>query len=166
MAKRGACATSMFLHIGALHLLFNMIVLWQYGWIVERLVGHVAFLAIYLCAGLLGSVTSVLWHPLLVSAGASGAIFGVVGALAGYLVVQRDAVPRAVLSNLSRSTLIFLGFNLYAGLTTAHVDMSAHVGGFIAGPRRRPHRRLGTEHRDRSDGVGSIPRSSSPRPRS
>src|SRR5262245_31187047 len=69
--------TATFLHIGFFHLMFNMWALSAFGPLVERQVGNVGFLVLYLVAGLVGSVASLWWNPLLVSAGASGAIFGV-----------------------------------------------------------------------------------------
>ncbi len=73
--------TCMFVHIGILHLLFNMWCLWSLGLLAERLMGNWNFLLLYLLSGLGGSVFSLWLHPQLVTAGASGAIFGVAGGL-------------------------------------------------------------------------------------
>ena len=76
--------TSMFLHFGIIHIGFNMWVLWNVGRLVERLVGNFGFALLYVVSGLLGSVASLAWNPTTISAGASGAVFGVVGALIGF----------------------------------------------------------------------------------
>jgi rhomboid protease GluP len=76
-------ATSMFVHGGLLHLAMNTWVFWYVGRLVERLLGPLAFSAAYLLAGLAGSIASLAVHPATVSVGASGAIFGLFGVLAG-----------------------------------------------------------------------------------
>ena len=125
--------TATFLHIGLLHLAMNMYVLWSVGRIVERMLGNAGFLVLYLAAGLSGSVASVLWSPYVVSAGASGAVFGVYGALLGFLVRERNSVPREALQSLQRSALVFLGYNLLFGLSVKGIDMAAHLGGLAGG---------------------------------
>ncbi len=124
--------TSTFLHVGIIHLLFNMYVLWDIGSFVERVVGNAEFLILYLIAGLSGSLLSTAWHPLLVSVGASGAVFGLFGVLLAFLLRHRNSVPKDVLGKLRNSTLAFLGYNLLFGLIPG-IDMAAHLGGLIAG---------------------------------
>ena len=89
--------TCIFLHYGIVHLLSNMFVLAISGPLIERLFGHVAFAALYVLAGLAGSMASIRFHPVSIGAGASGAIFGVYGGLFGFLAIRRRAVPAAVL---------------------------------------------------------------------
>ena len=125
--------SSVFLHIGLIHLAFNLYVLTITGPFVERLYGSPRYLALYLASGTLGSLASVAWHGLRVSAGASGAIFGIYGALLAFLVRQRSRVPMAALRELRQGTLAFLGFNLVFGLVIDGIDMAAHVGGLAAG---------------------------------
>jgi rhomboid protease GluP len=125
--------TSMFLHIGVIHIAFNMFVLWQAGGFIERLLGNAGFLIIYMVSGLGGALLSVAWHPYVVSAGASGAIFGLYGALLGYLVLRRDSIPAEVLSPLMKSALIFLGYNLVYGLAQTGTDVADHIGGLATG---------------------------------
>jgi membrane associated rhomboid family serine protease len=125
--------TCMFLHIGVLHLLFNMIALWNVGGFMERLLGHTEFLVLYLLAGLLGSVASVAWNPFVVSAGASGAIFGLFGGLLAFLVRHRDRQQYAFLAALRTNTLAFLGYNLVYGFLVQGIDMAAHLGGLAGG---------------------------------
>src|SRR5262245_51968481 len=125
--------TSMFIHIGIIHLALNMWVLAVAGPLVERMVGNIGFLLTYLVAGLCGSVASLFWNPMMVSAGASGAIFGIYGALLGLLVLQRGSIPPHALSQLRNSGLGFVFYNLVFGLTQPHIDSAAHVGGLVAG---------------------------------
>jgi rhomboid protease GluP len=125
--------TCMFLHFGILHLGFNMWVLWDFGRLVEPLLGKTSFALLYLVSGLLASVASLAWHPTAVAAGASGAVFGVVGALLGSLTYRRDYFPADALRGLRNSTLAFLMYNVIFGLVREGVDMAAHVGGLLAG---------------------------------
>ncbi len=125
--------TSTFLHFGLIHLLMNMVVLGDAGPIVERLYGHVRFLALYLAAGLCGSLASLAVHPQAVGAGASGAVFGVYGALGAFLLREGKAIPTPELLRLSRVAGAFIGYNLLFGLSHAEIDAAAHVGGLLAG---------------------------------
>src|SRR5215475_3534683 len=124
--------TAMFLHIGVLHLLFNMVALWNVGSFMERILGSVGFVVLYLLSGLLGSVASVAWNPFVVSAGASGAIFGLYGGLLAFLVRHR-AMQQASLAALRTNTLAFLGYNLVFGFIIQGIDMAAHLGGLAGG---------------------------------
>ena len=125
--------TCTFLHIGILHILFNMFVLWDIGRFMERLSGSAGWAVVYLVAGLSGSVASLWWNPQVVSAGASGAIFGLYGGLIGYLLTGSQEVPRHIAKSLQRNALIFLGCNLLWGLTHKGIDMAGHVGGLLGG---------------------------------
>jgi len=124
--------TSTFIHIGALHLAFNMYVLWVGGHWMERILGHLGFTITYFLSGLLGSVATLAFHPDAVGAGASGAIFGIFGALLGFLVRDRSSIPRPVFTAMGKSTLLFLGYNLVYSLKPG-VDLSAHLAGLVAG---------------------------------
>ncbi|WP_417069640.1 rhomboid family intramembrane serine protease [Niveibacterium terrae] len=126
-------ASAMFLHGGLLHIALNMFALWQAGSLVERLFGHQRFLALYLGAGLCGAITSLWWKPAVLSVGASGAIFGVYGALLGYMLGAREAMPLALMRELRASALAFIGFSLFAGFVMPGIDNAAHVGGLIGG---------------------------------
>jgi rhomboid protease GluP len=125
--------TSLFLHFGVLHLGLNMWVLWDIGRLVERLVGNVGFIALYFVSGIAGSIASLAWHPTVISAGASGAVFGVVGALLGFVAFRRDTVPAAVLKQLRNSMAAFLIYNVLFGMMASGIDMAAHLGGLAAG---------------------------------
>jgi membrane associated rhomboid family serine protease len=125
--------TCTFIHIGALHLAVNMYVLWDAGRVVERLVGHAGFLALYIGAGLLGSEASIAWDPLIVSAGASGSVFGVFGALIGIVLRQHESMPMEPLRKLRNSALAFLFYNFAYGIGEEGIDVAAHAGGLAAG---------------------------------
>jgi rhomboid protease GluP len=125
--------TCTFLHIGLIHILFNMFVLWDIGRFTERLLGRPGYAVVYLLAGLTGSVASMWWNPFIVSAGASGAIFGLYGCLLGYLVAGSADVPREMARRLQKNALIFLGYNLVWGLVHRGTDMAGHLGGLVGG---------------------------------
>ncbi len=125
--------TCMSVHIGIIHLAFNMWVLLTVGPLVERMLGNVGFLVLYVSAGLMGSLASLFWHPMLVTAGASGAIFGIYGALLAILLRNRGSIPAETLVQLRNSGLGFLAYNLIFGLTQPNIDSAAHLGGLIGG---------------------------------
>ena len=125
--------TSTFVHVGIIHIAFNMWVLWDAGRLVERLLGNVGFITMYVVSGLCGSYTSILWNPLVVSAGASGAVFGVFGCLLGYLLLSRGSIPTAVLKHIGTNALVFIGYNVYFAIGQEGIDMAAHAGGLGAG---------------------------------
>ena len=124
--------TAVFLHIGFIHLAFNSLGLFVFGTAFERACGPIRMVAVYVGAGLAGSALSYLASPAVRSAGASGAIFGVLGALAIYLVVNRQEFGK--MGQREITTILFLAaMNLLNGLTTPGVDNWAHVGGLIGG---------------------------------
>lgn len=125
--------TSVFLHFGALHLLANMYVLRRIGPVVERLTGNIGFALAYLTAGFFGSVASVLWHPATISAGASGAVFGVFGVLLGYVLLQRRSLPPELVKEHRATVAGFVVLNVALGLGVAWIDQAAHLGGFVTG---------------------------------
>jgi rhomboid protease GluP len=125
--------SSTFLHSGILHIGFNMYALWNAGRLAERLYGNVAYAGVYLLAGLGGSLASLIWKPTIVSVGASGAIFGVYGALFAFITIKRGQIPMVVLSPLRSGLLTFIGYNLIFGFTQPFIDNAAHVGGLVTG---------------------------------
>jgi rhomboid protease GluP len=124
---------STFEHIGLIHLAFNMYVLYRGGMLMERLFGNFGFLVLYLISGIGGSLASLAWHPQLVSAGASGAIFGMYGGLLAFLVLQRHTVPATTVKSLANMGLTFVALNLILGFLKSGVDVAAHIGGLFAG---------------------------------
>jgi membrane associated rhomboid family serine protease/Flp pilus assembly protein TadD len=125
--------SSVFVHIGVVHLLLNMWCLWSLGRLAERMFGNWTFLAIYLLSGLGGSLASMLWNPSIVSAGASGAVFGVAGSLVAFLYFGKVALPRSVIKRDFASILTFVGYNLAFGFAKEGVDNAAHLGGLLVG---------------------------------
>lgn len=123
--------TAMFLHIGVIHLLFNLYALNALGPLVEGYFGHVRFLLIYLLGGLFGSLASYAFSDA-VSAGASGAIFGLAGAATVYFLRYREnfgARGKALLQNM----LLVIGINIVFGLSVPGIDNWGHMGGLIGG---------------------------------
>ncbi len=123
--------TAMFLHIGPTHLISNLIGLFMLGPILEGHLGHWRFAAIYLIGGLFGSVASYAFSPAL-SAGASGAVFALLGATVFYFFRFREnfgARGREIL----QSMLVVLVMNLVLGGTVANVDNWGHIGGLLGG---------------------------------
>ena len=108
--------TAAFLHFGLFHLLMNLVILWQIGALTERLFGHIGFSVAYVLAAVGASLTSLLWRPLGVSAGASGAVFGLYGALGAFLLIQRASIPIRVLTTVANGAAMFVGLNLVTGL--------------------------------------------------
>ena len=125
--------TSNYLHIGIMHIAFNMWVLWDAGRLVERLVGNIGFIIMYVLSGVFGSFTSVLLNPTVVSAGASGAVFGVYGCLLGFLLLSRGSIPKKVLTGIRSSALAFIAYNVFYAIGEEGIDMAAHIGGLVTG---------------------------------
>jgi len=124
--------TSAFLHLGLLHIGFNMCALYLFGPIMEDLYGHVEYLVIYLLCALGGSVLTILLTPTQAAAGASGAIFGLFGV--GFMVWRRrhlvlNPMARAILSQVG--TLLVL--NLVITFTIPGISWTGHVGGLLVG---------------------------------
>ncbi|MCM1267780.1 MAG: rhomboid family intramembrane serine protease [Bacteroidales bacterium] len=125
--------TAMFLHWDVEHLFSNMIVLYYVGAMVEREFGPFPYVAIYLLSGLAGNIFSVGYELLTgsygISAGASGAVFGVEGALLLLVMLHRGR-----LSTLTAGRVAFaIAFSLYCGFTSAGINNAAHVGGVLMG---------------------------------
>jgi rhomboid protease GluP len=125
--------TCMFLHSGALHLFFNMWSLRVLGPFVEQLFGHATFFVLYMLAGIGGSIASCLWNPLGLSVGASGAIFGLLGAIIAFFLTHRRSMPAEVFRSYMQRIAILLAINLYLGVAIPRIDNSAHVGGLVTG---------------------------------
>lgn len=149
--------TAMFVHVGILHLATNMWCLWNLGLLAEPLMGTGGVLAVYVLTGAAGNLLSTLVNQIIypatidpgctlsgsVGAGASGAVFGIAGALIILLKSKRLPVPPQELSKLRRSVIYFAAVNLVIGFSISvgtlvaryglHIDNMAHVGGFTCG---------------------------------
>ena len=125
--------SSMFMHFGFEHLVNNMVMLLVIGFTLEREIGTIKFLIIYLFSGLGGNLLSAVWDMMsgsfAVSAGASGAVFGIVGALL-YVAIRN----RGRIGDVSGRGLAFMVIlSLYYGFTSGGVDNFAHIGGLLSG---------------------------------
>tara|TARA_R110002073_G_scaffold225022_13_gene385628 strand:- start:13676 stop:15523 length:1848 start_codon:yes stop_codon:yes gene_type:complete len=125
--------SSMFIHIGFIHIAMNMAVLWDAGRVVERLLGRLGFFSMYIVSGLLGSVASLVWNSGITSAGASGAVFGVFGCMFALLLRNHGLLPAAARSRLTKSAGLFIAYNVVFGASVDGIDMAAHAGGLAAG---------------------------------
>jgi rhomboid protease GluP len=125
--------TYTFLHANLLHIGFNMWCLWDLGGMCESLYGRWTYGAIYLLTGIGGGMGSLIWNRSAMTIGASGAIFGLAGALLAAFKMGEFSVPREALSGTLRSLMVFIGFNLFFGFSMPGIDNAAHIGGLITG---------------------------------
>ena len=125
--------TATFMHFGFEHILNNMLVLICAGPILEKGLGHLKYLCLYLFAGVGGSTLSYLQMlhsgEYSVAAGASGAIFGIIGALLWIVIIHRGRYE----SLTGRGLLFMIAISLYYGITSGDVDNWAHIGGLLMG---------------------------------
>lgn len=121
--------TSMFMHSGISHLVNNMIVLYFIGGTLEKYIGRVRYLIIYLLSGLLGGLISQIYYMAMaenvICVGASGAIFGAVGAMLTVVVVNHGRVENFTFPRL----IIYVVLSIYLGFMSQGVSLSAHLGG-------------------------------------
>ena len=125
--------TACFVHFGLIHIGMNMFILWQVGQFTEKLYGNARYLLLYLLAGIGGNIAGLFYHPATVSAGASGAVFGVYGGLLAFLLIQRGVVPGAAAMSIAKSAGIFIAYNIIYGLASPQTDLTAHFGGLVTG---------------------------------
>jgi membrane associated rhomboid family serine protease len=124
--------TPIFLHVNALHVGMNMLNLLLLGIFLERILGHLRFLLIYLVTGIISVIASFYFAPQEISVGASGAIFGLVGAYSIFVLVHRRAFLYGGIPSLLWLVLV-IGANLSVGMFIQNVDNYAHVGGLVSG---------------------------------
>lgn len=125
--------TSAFIHFGIIHLAFNMFALYNGGLWTERLYGSARFATIYLLSALSGSVASSCWDASRLSAGASGAVFGVFGALLVFFVRRRNELPLHLLKGVRNGAISLCVYSLAMGAVLPFVDNAAHIGGLLGG---------------------------------
>ncbi len=125
--------TCLFLHFGIDHLMNNMVMLGALGWNLEAEAGRIRFLLIYFISGIGGNLLSLGFSlhfgDIAVSAGASGAVFGLMGALLWVVIRNKGRIGRLT----QRGGLFMVVLSLYFGFTSSGVDNAAHVGGLICG---------------------------------
>ena len=123
--------TALFLHVGFLHLAFNLFGLYLFGNMIEGVLGSARFIAIYLVAGLCASAASFAFSPArTAAAGASGALFGLLGAWLAFNLRRRSL--SLAQANI-QSALMLIGLNLALGFLLPGIDNTAHLGGLAAG---------------------------------
>ncbi|HSI33176.1 MAG: rhomboid family intramembrane serine protease [Phycisphaerae bacterium] len=131
--------TSAFLHFGVIHLVANMYALLVVGNLTERLFGNVYFAALYLLSAVISGLVSVWWDRApdgtgAVSAGASGAVFAVYGAVIAFICVRRGQFPKAAASAVLQSAVVVVGVNIAFGLRAdSGISNAAHLGGLVSG---------------------------------
>ena len=131
----------MFLHGGIWHIGFNMWCLWDLGQLCESLYGRWTYAMIYFLTGIAAGLASIGWNPVAMSVGASGAIFGLAGALAASYYLGEFSLPSAAVRPALRSLVFFIGFNVVLGIgynvflggNYGNIDNAAHIGGLISG---------------------------------
>jgi rhomboid protease GluP len=124
---------STYVHAGIIHIALNMWCLWSLGFLAERIFDPWTYVLTYTFCGLAGSLASLWWHPQAVGVGASGAIFGLAGALIAALYLGNLPIARQAIQGTLRSLLVFAGYNLFFGVAVPGIDNSAHIGGLVAG---------------------------------
>lgn len=125
--------TAMFLHIGFLHLLSNMFSLFVIGSYMEKHFGHIRFLILYLCGGFLGYlfvwICDILTEDSSLTAGASGAIFALLGGLAAAALFRREYVRDVS----APQTILVVLLMLFSGYSDGNISFTGHLGGLIGG---------------------------------
>jgi rhomboid protease GluP len=123
---------SNYVHIGVIHIFFNMWCLWNLGRLAERILDRPTYLLVYTASGIAGSLVSLWWHPVGIGAGASGAIFGLAGGLIAVLYLGKLPIAKSALKPILKSLISFAAYNLFFGLVPG-IDNSAHLGGLATG---------------------------------
>lgn len=121
--------TSIFIHIGLMHLLFNSYALYVFGTQIERLMGPKKYILFFALTGLVGNILSLFFSYESISAGASGSIFGLLGAFA-YLIQRK---PHMMTPEGKKSILKLLAINIIITIAVPNISATAHFGGLISG---------------------------------
>lgn len=124
--------TAAFIHFGPVHIFFNMFVLWDIGRLCEIVVGAKRYLVVYFASALGGTIASTLFTAG-VSGGASGALFGVAGALLALVLLDRDKLVFRQRDRLRAMLLRFIVINGVLQFMIPHIDIAAHMGGLVTG---------------------------------
>ena len=125
--------TSTFEHGGLMHIVLNMWCLYNLGWLAELLFGRPRFILLYMMCGIGGSLGSICWRGNGLSVGASGAIFGIAGALIPAMLLHSNTQLRVLLKGQLSSIALFVFYNLAFGAASRGTDNAAHIGGLLTG---------------------------------
>lgn len=125
--------TATMLHLGWIHIFFNCVALWFLGRIVENLYEIRDFLSIYLFSGITGSIASWQFAPHQLSAGASGAIFGLAGCILAVVYFHPSGIPEQIRKRLGNILLFLVILNLLFGEAAGGIDNAGHLGGLVGG---------------------------------
>lgn len=125
--------TAGFIHAGFWHIAFNMWALWSLGQLSEKLFGTWITAAVYLLTGAGGAMLSISVHPLHSEVGASGAVFGLAGAILSGVKFGNVSISAWQKRSITSSLVFFAGFNLYLGAAIPGIDNWCHIGGFVTG---------------------------------
>jgi rhomboid protease GluP len=125
--------TALFVHFGIIHLLFNMWALAAFGALSERLLGITSFVFVYFVSGIAANLASITLRPSIDTAGASGAIFGILGALLAVYWRNKRTLPFTVVRAEGTAVFMFASFALLGGFLYTGVDNAAHLGGLLTG---------------------------------
>ena len=121
--------TSAFLHGSLLHIACNMYMLYIIGPQIEKIFGKIKYILIYFVSCITSSILSMIINPDSISVGASGGIFGLMGALLAFALVERNNINKEYTMGLIK----IIGINFIIGLVVINIDNAAHIGGFIGG---------------------------------
>ncbi len=132
-AQQWRLLTATYVHAGIIHIGFNMWCLWDLGGLAERIYDRWVFFLIYTCCGLAGSLAATWSQPRAITVGASGAVFGLAGALISALYLGKLPVSKFAIQSTLKSLLMFAGYNLVFGAIVPYISNSAHIGGFVTG---------------------------------
>ncbi|MEA2029102.1 MAG: rhomboid family intramembrane serine protease [Campylobacterota bacterium] len=128
----GRILFSLFLHGGLIHMLFNIFALIIVGRVVEEYFALFDYLLLYFLSGIISVLASIYFHPLNVLIGASGAVFGIFGALVGFFIANRHVMMQHF-REMMKNVGVILAINLGIGLVFPNIDMVAHIAGLLFG---------------------------------
>lgn len=132
-AQQWRLLTATYVHAGIIHIGFNMWCLWDLGGLAERIFDRWVYFLIYTCCGLAGSLAATWSNPGAITVGASGAVFGLAGALIAALYLGKLPISRQAMQGTLKSLLMFAGYNLVFGILVPYISNSAHIGGLVTG---------------------------------
>jgi len=125
--------TANYVHAGILHIAMNMWGLWVLGELAERIFDRWVYVLTYTCCGVMGMVAACWWNPRVVTVGASGAIFGMAGALITALYLGKLPVARESVQSMVKNLIFVIAFNLFLGFGSSGISNAAHIGGCLTG---------------------------------